>query len=177
LLVGIPLAGGYLWLVCSHQIDASKLARTIVYAENRAGEPHPLEHAELEPASSRLYRRNHRLAALFRCAREDSNPHGTFSPQGPQPDTTSVDESSGVESSSLRGLLDALDGFGEVDVLRVFSTQAGRSSIAEHLPKPRSEASRESKPTPASPMHSRPMGRGIRLERSGLPSTTRGDSL
>jgi hypothetical protein len=38
------------------------------------------------------------LQALL-CAREDSNLHGRFRPQGPQPDTATVDGFRGVRSS------------------------------------------------------------------------------
>jgi hypothetical protein len=57
--------------------------------------------------------------------------------------------------SSLRGLLDSLDGFGDVDVLTVFSQDGeieaayGALSVSSAA---RSEDSREGKPSPASPM-------------------------
>ena len=38
-----------------------------------------------------------RCAGLFQCAREDSNLHGPYSPQGPQPCTGRVDASTGVQ--------------------------------------------------------------------------------
>jgi hypothetical protein len=61
----------------------------------QAGRPsHRIAHGE----AGAPCRRNRRLAAIFRCVREDSNLHGPFSPQGPEPDTAAgVDGSNGVQ--------------------------------------------------------------------------------
>ena len=40
---------------------------------------------------------------LFRCAREDSNLHGPYSPQGPRPDALGVDRFIGVQSVETAG--------------------------------------------------------------------------
>jgi hypothetical protein len=59
------------------------------------------EHYARSPTDAPATPRNRRPAGLFRCAREDSNLHGPYSAQGPQPDTTNVDESRSVQSVQL----------------------------------------------------------------------------
>jgi hypothetical protein len=46
--------------------------------------------------------KEHRFTGTSRCAREDSNPLGPFSPQGPQPFSEGVDTSSSVQIFQIR---------------------------------------------------------------------------
>ncbi len=74
-----------------------------------------------------------RCARLSQCAREDSNFHGPYGPQGPQPCTPRVDASRGVQSVGADPLPSRVARSAAVDVI-VRVADAGRSRCRSCLP-------------------------------------------
>ena len=80
-----------------------------------------------------------RHAGLSQCAREDSNLHGPFSPQGPQPESPRVDGFSGVRGPQIGGFSRRIGPRGKSGCChecchgsrRLVSPGAGRTRVVE----------------------------------------------
>jgi len=95
-----------------------------------------------------------RISGLSKCAREDSNLHGPFSPQGPQPRTRRVDALPSVQIGQIVGFAGRVgrDGWGGCcheccgRVLRWRSYGGARSATSEPLA-PKSWSSTNARPS------------------------------
>ena len=101
--------------------EPSDLARRLRYRGHGSMGPRNLAGSRRGAPSMRNERP--RYAGLFQCAREDSNLHGPYSPQGPQPWTGRVGASAGSGSSRFEGSVDGMEALDGVDVAAGVATR------------------------------------------------------